>query len=297
MTEIGFGIFCTNAERTLSTNHTFRLKSLSFDRVFESLSANLRDLFELLELCRREKIEVFRLGSNFIPYASHKDFKEEWFLKIEPFLIETGKTIRENFNIRITMHPGQFVILNSPKLEVIDNSLRELRYHFWVLDKLGIGDDGIVIIHIGGIYSEKERAIERFINTVEKNSWLKKRLAVENDERLFTAKDTLYVAKNLKIPFVFDYFHHVLNPSIFDFNDIYETWRGKGTPKFHLSSQGDGKYGLHGDYVKLDDFYALMELIEVAGLKKVHIMLEAKQKEKAINRLRSMIWRHNQINL
>ncbi|MCX7771357.1 MAG: hypothetical protein N2202_09825, partial [Proteobacteria bacterium] len=146
-------------------------------------------------------------------------------------------------------------------------------------------------IHIGGIYSEKERAIERFINTVEKNSWLKKRLAVENDERLFTAKDTLYVAKNLKIPFVFDYFHHVLNPSIFDFNDIYETWKGKGIPKFHLSSQGDGKYGLHGDYVKLDDFYGLMELIEVAGLKKVHIMLEAKQKEKAINRLRSMIFK------
>lgn len=286
MIEIGFGIFCTNADGSLSTNHTFRLKNLSFERVFESFNINLRDLFELLELCKRENIEVFRLGSNFIPYASHKDFKEEWFLKIEPLLVDAGKRIKENFNIRITMHPGQFVILNSPKAEVVENSLRELQYHFWLLDRLGIGYDGIVIIHIGGTYYNKEKAIERFINTVDKNSWLKKRLAVENDEISFNVSDVLKVAKVLQIPLVFDFFHNKLNPSDIDLNEVFETWKGRGIPKIHLSSQGLTGIRVHGDYVEIVDYIKLKEFIENKDIQKVHIMIEAKKKEKALKKLR-----------
>lgn len=289
MAHIGFGIFCTNSDGSLSTNHTFRLKNLSFQRMFESFSLNLKDFYGLLELCKVEKIEVFRLGSNFIPYASHKDFRKEWFIELEPIVIEAGKKIRENFRIRITMHPGQFIVLNSPDEKVRENSLKELRYHFWLLDKLGIGPDGIVIIHIGGIYSDKNKSIERFIETVEKNSWLKKRLAIENDERLFNAEDVLLIAKTLQIPFIFDYFHHKVNPSSIDLEDIFNTWKGRGVPKFHLSSQGAGKAGVHGDYIYLDDFLELRALLLKTGIEKIHLMLEAKQKEKALRKLRESL--------
>lgn len=289
MTEIGFGIFCTNGDGTLSTNHTFRLKNLTLDRVLEAFLKNLRDFFELLELCRSEQIEVFRLGSNFIPYASHRDFKESWFGKLEPYLKEASERLKE-YQIRITMHPGQFVILNSPKDKVIENSLRELEYHFWVLDSLGVGDEGVVIVHIGGIYDSREKAIERFVNTVEKNRWLKRRLCIENDERLFNAKQVLDIAKVLKIPFVFDYFHHKINPSEFAPSEILETWKGRvGLPKFHLSSQGDGKRGVHGDYIELSDFLEFAQFIENLKVKRIHLMIEAKKKEKALRRLRKKL--------
>lgn len=286
MTEIGFGIFCTNGDRTLSTNHTFRLKNLTFDRVFEAFNKNLRDFFELLELCRREHIEVFRLGSNFIPYASHRDFKEEWFSKLEPYLKEASERLKE-YKIRITMHPGQFVILNSPKGEVIESSLRELEYHFWVLERLGVGDEGIVIVHIGGLYDSRERATERFINTVEKNPWLFRRLCIENDERFFNAKQVLDIAKSLKIPFIFDYFHHKINPSEFDPSEILETWKGRaGLPKFHISSQGDGKRGVHGDYIEISDFIDFLQFLKkLKKVEKIHLMIEAKKKERALKLL------------
>lgn len=289
MVQIGFGIFCTNSDGSLSTNHTFRLKNLTFQRVFESFSLNLNDFFSLLELCKMEKIEVFRLGSNFIPYASHKDFKEEWFNELEPILIQTGKKIRQDFDIRITMHPGQFVVLNSPNEKVKESSLKELMYHFWLLDKLGIGADGVVIIHIGGVYADKNKSIERFIETVEKNSWLKRRLAIENDERLFNAEEVLKIAKKLKIPFIFDYFHHKVNPSSVDLKDILNTWKGRGVPKFHLSSQGIGKAGLHGDNIDLADFIELRDMLLKTGIDKIHLMIEAKQKEKALRKLRESI--------
>ncbi|GAQ93949.1 UV DNA damage endonuclease [Thermodesulfovibrio aggregans] len=285
MTHLGFGIFCTNGDGSLSTNHSFRLKNLSFERVFESFNRNKRDFLSLLELCREEKIEVFRLGSNFIPYASHREFKDKWFKELEPHIEELGKRVL-NYRIRITMHPGQFVILNSPNGRVIENSLRELNYHFWLLDKLGVGQDGVVIVHIGGVYGEKIRAIESFINTVEKNGWLKRRLAIENDERLFNAKDVLEIARVLKIPFVFDFFHHRLNPSKILLEEVFNTWKNNGIPKVHLSSDGDGRYGVHGDYVKVEDFLSLKMLIEATGIEKVHIMIEAKRKENALKKLR-----------
>lgn len=288
MTEIGFGIFCTNGDGTLSTNHTFRLKNLTLDRVFEAFTKNLRDFFDLLELCRREHIEVFRLGSNFIPYASHRDFKESWFGKLEPYLKEASERLKE-YQIRITMHPGQFVILNSPKDKVIENSLRELEYHFWVLDSLGVGDEGVVIIHVGGGYVDKERSIDRFMVNIEKNKWLKRRLAIENDEKLFNAREVLNIAENLGIPFVFDFFHHCLNPSEIELKRVFNTWINKVTPKIHLSSAGEGRFGTHGDYINTEDFLELYKMIKNSEVAKVHIMIEAKKKEKALEKLRKSL--------
>ncbi|WP_297212098.1 MULTISPECIES: UV DNA damage repair endonuclease UvsE [Thermodesulfovibrio] len=288
MTEIGFGIFCTNGDGKLSTNHTFRLKNLTFDRVFEAFLKNLSDFFKLLDLCKREKIEVFRLGSNFIPYASHRDFKEEWFGKLESYLKEASERLKE-YPLRITMHPGQFVILNSPKSEVIENSLRELEYHFWVLDSLGVGDEGIVIIHVGGVYGDRERSIDRFMVNIEKNKWLKIRLTVENDEKLFNAREVLNIAKNLGIPFVFDFFHHRLNPSEIELKEVFNTWIGKGVPKMHLSSAGEGRIGSHGDYINTEDFLELYKMIKDSDVTRVHIMIEAKKKEKALEKLRKSL--------
>lgn len=287
MVKIGFGIFCTNSDGSLSTNHTFRINNLSFDRVFTALKSNITDMFELLELCSNLEIKVFRLGSNFIPYASHRAFKEEWFKRIEPIIVDAGEQIKRKFKIRITMHPGQFVILNSKNPEVIDNSLRELEYHFWVLDKLGIEEDGIVIIHVGGGYGDKKASAERFMRNVEKNNWLKRRLAIENDEKIFNAQEVLEIAKHLKIPFVFDFFHHLLNPSEVDMKEVFRTWQGKGVPKVHLSSEGHGKFGTHGDYIEINDFIKLRDLLNESKISEVHVMIEAKKKEKAIIDLRN----------
>ncbi len=286
MIKIGFGTFCSNAHSTMSTNHTLRLQNLNFDSLFKAFLMNLNDLFKLLDLCKSENIQVFRLGSRFIPFASHDKFEEKWLNKLEPLLVEAGKRIRREYNIRITMHPGQFVVLNSPIKEVLERSIRELQYHFWLLDRLGIGEDGVVIVHVGGVYEDKQRAIEKFIDTVEKNSWLKERLAVENDESLFNAQDVLQISQTLRIPFVFDYFHHTLNQSEISLKEVFETWSSARTPKVHLSSGREGEFRLHGDYIRIEDFINLWNILSQTGIDKVHIMIEAKKKELAIRRLR-----------
>jgi UV DNA damage endonuclease len=63
--------------------------------------------------------------------------------------------------MRISMHPGQYIVLSSPRPKVLEASLAELAYHARVLDLLGL-----------------DRTI-------------RDRLVVENDERLYTLEDCL----------------------------------------------------------------------------------------------------------
>jgi len=195
-------------------------------------------------------------------------------------LREFSKTLRR-FPIRITMHPGQFVVLNSPKKEVVDASLRELEYHFWVLETLGVGAEGVVVIHAGGIYEDKRESLKRLKNTLRENQWLYRYLAIENDERHYTVRDLLDA--ELDLPIVFDYYHNRLNPSEFEVSEILQTWSGR-VPEFHLSSEPEGKhrFGEHGDWIRLEDF---LDFLNRFGGNRIDLILEAKQKEKAVEKL------------
>ncbi|MEN3014641.1 MAG: hypothetical protein ABDH21_01075 [bacterium] len=127
---------------------------------------------------------------------------------------------------------------NSPNQKVVEQSIRELEYHTFILDTLETDLNSIIIIHVGGVYENKQKAIERFISTIEKYPGIKKRLTIENDDKLYSVRDVLEISKQIKIPVVFDYYHHLLNFSEFDLYELINTWKGR-IPKFHISSQGE----------------------------------------------------------
>ncbi|MCX7758235.1 MAG: UV DNA damage repair endonuclease UvsE [bacterium] len=274
------GFFCSTWDNILTTNRKIKLLSLSHKRVIETFLKNLNDLKLLLELCKNNGFEVFRIGSNFVPFFSHKDFKDKWRYEIEDILKSERKNITK-YNIRLTMHPGQFVVLNSPNPKVISESVREIEYHSFILDSLETDQNSVIIIHTGGKYQDKQQSIERFVKNVEKNVSLKKRIAIENDDKSFSAYDVLQISKFTGLPVVFDYYHHLLNPSEFDLYDLIKTWVNK-IPKFHISSAGKRKYE-HSDYLDradFDEFKKLMfSLINTDIV--IDVMPEVKMKEKA----------------
>ena len=61
------------------------------------------------------------------------------------------------------MHPGQYTVLNSPNVEVVNRAIDDLNYHTKVLDSLGVGSEHKIVLHIGGVYDDKDSAIRRFI--------------------------------------------------------------------------------------------------------------------------------------
>ncbi|MEN3046945.1 MAG: hypothetical protein ABDH49_08245 [Candidatus Hydrothermales bacterium] len=74
--------FCSTSDNKITTNRKFRLRSLSFEKVFKAFEENLRDFKSLLDLSFSLGCGIFRLGSNFIPFASHPSFKKEWLKPI-----------------------------------------------------------------------------------------------------------------------------------------------------------------------------------------------------------------------
>lgn len=279
---LGFGFFCSTADGRITTNRKMRLASLSKDRVLELTERNIQDLVQLVTMSSRMGLSIFRVGSNIVPFASHPRFEERWLGEIEPMLRDAAARIAQS-GVRLTMHPGQFVILNSPRQEVVEVALRELRYHFWVLDILGAGPEGRVVIHGGGSYGDKRASCERFLKVIAEHSWLRRRLAVENDEKVFSAAETLELAEGAGIPMVFDLYHHRLNTSFFDVAEVFKTWNGR-VPEFHVSSfpEGEHRFGEHGFWVTLED---VLDLTHITGGRRVDVIVEGKGKEKAIAKL------------
>jgi UV DNA damage endonuclease len=187
--------------------------------------------------------------------------------------------------MRISMHPDQFVVLNSPKEEVVTRSVKEIEWHCEVLDLMGLDGSAKVQIHVGGVYGDKESAVRRFIGNYERlPQQIKKRLVIENDERLYSLKDCLTISEKTNIPIIFDSFHHRCFNNGEQMKEslqvVRQTWKEKdGVPMTDYSSQDpQGRGGKHAEHIDMKDFISYIHAIR--GVE-CDIMLEIKDKEKS----------------
>ena len=90
-------------------------------------------------------------------------------------------TVAKTNNIRLSSHPDQFVVLNSPNEELTGRSIRELEYHNKIFENMGLDfSHGTVInIHGGG----KVNGLDQLItNSKLLSDSCKSKLTIENDE-------------------------------------------------------------------------------------------------------------------
>jgi len=279
------GLFCSTKDNTLSTNRSFKLASLCKERLIETVKQNLEDLGPLLALCQHRGISMFRLGNAIVPFASHKAFDQAWWEELAPFF-DTARLTCKDAGVRLSIHPGQFIQLGSPHPLVVEASLRELAYCTRVLDLLG-AREGVITLHVGGAHGDKEATMERFYQVCVANPWLGTYLALENDEYNFNAQETLSLARRCGIGMIFDSFHHSIHPSTVTWEAIKESWGAK-RPKVHISSQGDGKVGMHAPFITQENLAWLVDFLG-DDQHDVDIMVEAKAKEEAVEAIKRII--------
>ncbi len=274
----------------VTTNRTCRLRNATPDRLRELIAMNLDGLGEVLHFNRANDIFLYRISSMIIPFGSHPVNQLRWWEEFGPKLAQLGLFIRAN-DMRVSMHPGQFTVLGSPKPDVVTSAIEEIDWHVRLLDWLGVDDTCKVIIHIGGAYGDKPAAMRRFVQVA--NSLSKRhraRLVIENDERTYSAEEVLAISDLTGLPVVFDWLHHQANPgSTTDDAELiarcFATWRERdGIPKIHLSSQvPGGPVGKHDDWIDPND---LEHFLAVAPDRPFDCMLEAKRKDQALFKLR-----------
>ena len=274
---------------TFATYKALKDKNARCVRLARVSKSNIENTLRILKNNNALNIEVYRLTSKLIPLATHNelcgwDYSTEFQYELKCL----GEYIKSK-KFRISAHPDHFTILNPVKPEVLEASIRDLEYHVNLFEALGLQDYRYkLVIHVGGMYGDKEKAIERFKqNFVKLPDRIRKRIILENDDKSFTASDVLDICEELHLPMVLDVHHHKCANNSEPIEEllprIFKTWNKEiDPPKVHFSSpKSQREFRSHADYI---DYTAFMEFLNVAKIldKDIDIMLEVKMKDKAL---------------
>ena len=258
-------------------------KNASETKLLSLIAHNLNSLEQIIDYNIANKILLFRISSNLIPFGSSPINRLPWWDVFASKFLSLGEKIKKGA-IRVSMHPGQYTILNSPHEDVVNRALEDLNYHCRVLDMLGVGMENKIVLHVGGSYNDKKQATKRFITNYQRlDQAVQERLVLENDDKSYNISEVMEIAKILHLPVIFDNLHHLTNPCTIQRSDLYwidacgKTWGKKdGCQKIHYSQQNPGKKpGAHSDSIRIKEF---MEFYKKIKSKDIDIMLEVKDK-------------------
>jgi UV DNA damage endonuclease len=281
------------------------------------LLTSLEYLDRILDYCDRHDIRMYRMSSDVAPYATHPDMPQ-----FHGMVAESAAELRafgakaRALGIRLSFHPSQFVVLNSPDPALVEKSVWDLTSQAEMLDRMELGPEAVLVIHVGGAYGDLPASRDRWIET-----WhglpepVRRRLVLEHDDIRFSAADVLAIHEHTGVRLIFDHQHFwCLNPEGLEMlptlRRILATWPAGTRPKLHFSTPNtqmrellrrDRKTGKlkkvavapvwtgHADFANPFEFAGFMRL--ASGLE-FDVMLESKMKDLALLRLRPDMLRY-----
>ena len=279
---LGYACITNCLDSTSSSPYTYGeyLKYGDMEKLDRVIVSNLKSLEEIIYYNIKNNIHFYRMSSKIIPLATKSDVKFDYINKYKSYYDKIGKMISD-YDMRVDFHPDQFCVLNSVKSDVVSASIDILKYHYSLLEALGIKNK-ILVLHVGSNSFGKDNSIRRFINNFNKlPKYLKECIAIENDDKVFNVNDVLEISKNTGVPVILDYHHHLCNKSDFSFEDIFNNRK----VKMHFSSPRNKKdFRSHNDYINGDDFINFIKILKKYD-RDVDIMIEAKYKDDSLFRL------------
>lgn len=259
------------------------LKNANAEKLEALICHNLKALENIIDYNIKNNIKLFRISSDIIPFGSSDINNVLW----RDLYASQFRTIAEKIKIgciRVSMHPGQYTVLNSPDSSIVKKAIDDLQYHADFLDCLETDYTNKIVLHIGGVYGDKKTAKIRFAKHFEYlNNSIKKRLVIENDDKCYNIYDVLELGNKYKMPVVYDNLHNSVNCYDVSKDDYYwiseceKTWdKCDGNQKIHYSNQDKfKKAGSHANTILINDFLSFYEKL---GDNKPDIMLEVKDK-------------------
>lgn len=235
---------------------------------------NIEATLETIHHCHSVGIKHYRISCKLFPLITDEtlNLRVEEIVDLD-FVLSKMKEVgseAKKYGISVSCHPDQFVVIGSNDDEVCRKSIKELNFHSWVMDEMGLPQDYSSPINIHPSLSKFESP-EKFIDKLIRNFFqcdigVRQRLVFENEHHGFWTCQNLYDyfssymknTYNFRFPLTLDNLHDKCNPSrnkitneIIPYKDFflkfYETWAGF-TPVFHWS-EGVGDTSNHAPSV------------------------------------------------
>ena len=207
------------------------------------LKCSLEYLDKILDYLASVGLDMYRLSSDIAPYATHPDMPQfhNMVAESDAELRAFGAKARE-LDMRLSFHPSQYVLLNSPDPELTAKSIWDLSSQAEMLDRMEAGPEAVLVTHVGGVYDDHAASRARWIEGWNQcPEHVRRRLVLENDDIRFSAADALWIHERTGVRLVFDYQHFwCLNPERLEMRPTLEkflaTWPEGVRPKIHFSS-------------------------------------------------------------
>ena len=271
--------------RTVTRKTYLGLGEAGRDRLEELYRHNLDVLFRAVAYCAAHDVRLYRVSAKLFPLATWEDGVGADVLKgLEPLMAPFADVAAAK-NVRVLIHPDQFVVLNSERPEVVAASVKELEHHAYVFDSLGLPRSPWAGMNIHGGKGGRSDELVKKIAELPAN--IKTRLTLENDEHIYSAAEILDVCQRANVAMVFDAHHHVVkeglegleHESVHRFTRLARaTWTPPDWQVVHLSNGKDNPQDRrHSDFIT--QFPSAFEQVQ-------WVELEAKAKEQAIFGLR-----------
>ncbi len=262
---------------------------------------------------------MYRMASDLAPYVAHPDMP--WFHgQVDECATElaTVGQMAMSHGLRLSLHLSPANVLNAHDEVIAHQSVQQIAALAGMLEIMTLRPEAVIVTHVGGVYGDKQAALDRFLDRYQHlPEIVRRRLVLENDDGRFSVGDIAWIHQQSGVPLVFDYLHfHNYNPEGMDLMDALElclqSWPHGVKPKIHFSSprtamrmierkgsQTEGKSQAlraprpiqHADFIDVFQFISLIRAAEKKDLPGFDVMLEAKAKDLALLHLRQNLAR------
>jgi UV DNA damage endonuclease len=267
----------------------YKAGKYSEERIRDTYRHNVDEHIKIIPTLVKDNIKSFRISSSLLPLF---EFAGD-IARNDPVLIGKlgvlGGLFREN-GIRVTTHPGQFTVLSSDRDEVVRNSIKELEYHAWMFDRMGLSQTAYNAINIHGGKADRSNRLIEVIKTLPPN--VRNRLTLENDEKCYNVKSLLQISNECDIPVVLDSHHYTFGSGDISFVDAFKetilTWK-EIKPLQHLSNTEPGmENGSFNERRSHSNFIHYINQHQLDALRndQIDVDLEAKMKNISLLKFR-----------
>lgn len=185
---------------------------------------------------------MFRITSDLLPLMTHPQFFKIYQMgdlmkNIEKQLLTLGDYARLH-GIKLSMHPGQYTVLNSDNHNTRTMAVADIEYHARIGRALGYtsSKEFKINVHVNGRGGLSAFGVSYKMLSREARAFL----TLENDEMSAGIEDVLEYCEKFHIPAVLDIHHHwvktgeYISPRDPRIERILRTWNGN-RPTMHYS--------------------------------------------------------------